>query len=157
MIERTPILNAVTYFIMFLGLLLHPRPVLDDIRGFDAILGTGQYRAVQFRARERICCITCKPPGNGPILARPCSTAFVTSVLVMSGKIVVAALSAFAIVYFRSPLRHVFFWMVFLTLMLPLEVRVIPTYNIAAGCFRAGALAHPDLDRNRTVVAVEPC
>ncbi len=48
------------------------------------------------------------------------------------GKIVISILSAFAIVYFRFPGRHVFFWLIFLTLMLPVEVRIVPTYAIAA-------------------------
>ncbi len=48
------------------------------------------------------------------------------------GKIAISILSAFAIVYFRFPLRHVFFWLIFLTLMLPVEVRIVPTYEVAA-------------------------
>ncbi len=49
------------------------------------------------------------------------------------GKIVISLLSAFAIVYFRFPGRNVFFWMIFLTLMLPVEVRIVPTYEVVAG------------------------
>ncbi len=48
------------------------------------------------------------------------------------GKIVISLLSAFAIVYFRFPFRNVFFWLIFLTLMLPVEVRIVPTYEVAA-------------------------
>jgi sn-glycerol 3-phosphate transport system permease protein len=48
------------------------------------------------------------------------------------GKITIAALSAFSIVYFRYRLRMVFFWLIFITLMLPLEVRIVPTYAVAA-------------------------
>lgn len=48
------------------------------------------------------------------------------------GKIVISLLSAFAIVYFRFPGRHLFFWLIFLTLMLPVEVRIVPTYEVAA-------------------------
>ncbi len=46
------------------------------------------------------------------------------------GKILVSILSAFAIVYFRFPLRKLAFWMIFITLMLPVEVRIMPTYQI---------------------------
>jgi sn-glycerol 3-phosphate transport system permease protein len=49
------------------------------------------------------------------------------------GKIVISLLSAFAIVYFRFPGRAFFFWMIFLTLMLPVEVRIVPTYEVVAG------------------------
>jgi sn-glycerol 3-phosphate transport system permease protein len=48
------------------------------------------------------------------------------------GKIVISLLSAFAIVYFRFPGRTVFFWLIFLTLMLPVEVRIVPTYQVIA-------------------------
>jgi sn-glycerol 3-phosphate transport system permease protein len=46
------------------------------------------------------------------------------------GKIIISLLSAFAIVYFRFPLKHFFFWMIFITLMLPVEVRITPTYEV---------------------------
>lgn len=49
------------------------------------------------------------------------------------GKIVISILSAFAIVYFKFPGRKAFFWLIFLTLMLPVEVRIVPTYEVAAG------------------------
>jgi sn-glycerol 3-phosphate transport system permease protein len=48
------------------------------------------------------------------------------------GKIAISILSAFAIVYFRFPLRNFFFWMIFVTLMLPIEVRIIPTFKVAS-------------------------
>ena len=48
------------------------------------------------------------------------------------GKIAISLLSAFAIVYFRFPGRQLFFWLIFLTLMLPVEVRIVPTYEVAA-------------------------
>lgn len=49
------------------------------------------------------------------------------------GKIIISLLSAFAIVYFRFPFRQTFFWMIFLTLMLPVEVRIVPTFEVVAG------------------------
>ncbi len=48
------------------------------------------------------------------------------------GKIVISLLSAFAIVYFKFPGRRLFFWLIFMTLMLPVEVRIVPTYQVAA-------------------------
>jgi sn-glycerol 3-phosphate transport system permease protein len=49
------------------------------------------------------------------------------------GKIAISLISAYAVVYFRFPLRKVFFWLIFITLMLPVEVRIVPTYEVAAG------------------------
>ncbi|MBO0662923.1 sn-glycerol-3-phosphate ABC transporter permease UgpE [Jiella sp. MQZ9-1] len=48
------------------------------------------------------------------------------------GKIVISLLSAFAIVYFRFPFRMAAFWIIFMTLMLPVEVRIVPTYQVIA-------------------------
>ncbi|WP_374444020.1 sn-glycerol-3-phosphate ABC transporter permease UgpE [Stella sp.] len=57
---------------------------------------------------------------------------FVMAVVIAVGKIVISLLSAFAIVYFRFPLRMVFFWMIFITLMLPVEVRILPTFKVVS-------------------------
>ena len=48
------------------------------------------------------------------------------------GKITISMLAAFAIVYFRFPWRMLFFWMIFITLMLPVEVRILPTYKVVS-------------------------
>src|SRR4029078_1692949 len=48
------------------------------------------------------------------------------------GKIVISIIASFAIVYFRFPLRMFFFWMIFVTLMLPVEVRIMPTFKVIA-------------------------
>ncbi|WP_435190463.1 sn-glycerol-3-phosphate ABC transporter permease UgpE [Pseudothioglobus sp. nBUS_23] len=57
---------------------------------------------------------------------------FVMAISIAIGKIIISLLSAFAIVYFRFPGRIFFFWMIFLTLMLPVEVRIVPTYEVVA-------------------------
>jgi len=54
------------------------------------------------------------------------------ALLVAAGKIVISILSAFAVAFFRFPLRQVAFWLIFITLMLPVEVRIIPTYAVMA-------------------------
>jgi ABC-type sugar transport system, permease component len=54
----------------------------------------------------------------------------VVALAVAIGKIVISMLSAYAIVFFRFPLRMAFFWMIFITLMLPVEVRIMPTYKV---------------------------
>ena len=54
----------------------------------------------------------------------------VVALAIAVGKIVISILSAYAIVFFRFPLRMVFFWLIFITLMLPVEVRIVPTYRV---------------------------
>jgi sn-glycerol 3-phosphate transport system permease protein len=56
----------------------------------------------------------------------------IMAVSIVVGKIAISLISAFAIVYFRFPLRLFFFWIIFMTLMLPVEVRILPTYKIVA-------------------------
>jgi sn-glycerol 3-phosphate transport system permease protein len=55
---------------------------------------------------------------------------FVSAMVIAIGKIAISLLSAFAFVYFRFPGRGLCFWMVFITLMLPVEVRILPTYQV---------------------------
>ena len=55
---------------------------------------------------------------------------FVTAMVIAIGKISISLLSAFAIVYFRFPFKKIVFWMIFVTLMLPVEVRILPTYQV---------------------------
>src|SRR5438876_30459 len=56
----------------------------------------------------------------------------VMAVAIALGKIAISLIASFAIVYFRFPLRNFFFWMIFVTLMLPVEVRIIPTYKVVS-------------------------
>ena len=56
----------------------------------------------------------------------------VTALVITLGKIAISLLSAFAIVYFRFPFRMLFFWAIFVTLMLPVEVRILPTYKVVS-------------------------
>lgn len=67
----------------------------------------------------------------GPV-GRMMFNSLVMALGITAGKIVISMLSAFAIVYFDFPFRMGFFWMIFITLMLPVEVRIIPTYQVIA-------------------------
>lgn len=68
---------------------------------------------------------------NAPV-ARMMMVSLITALTIALGKIAISLLSAFAIVYFRFPLRNVFFWAIFITLMLPVEVRIGPTYSVVS-------------------------
>jgi sn-glycerol 3-phosphate transport system permease protein len=66
---------------------------------------------------------------NAPV-ARMMWVSLVTALVIAIGKIAISLLSAFAIVYFRFPFKKTVFWMIFVTLMLPVEVRILPTYKV---------------------------
>lgn len=56
----------------------------------------------------------------------------IMAMMIACGKIIISLLSAFAIVYFKFPFRMTFFWLIFITLMLPVEVRILPTFEVVA-------------------------
>jgi sn-glycerol 3-phosphate transport system permease protein len=79
---------------------------------------------------EAITAGTAKTSGQ-PVLAM-LGNSLVMALVIAAGKIAISLPSAYAVVFFRFPLRRVCFWTIFVTLMLPVEVRIIPTYQIAS-------------------------
>jgi sn-glycerol 3-phosphate transport system permease protein len=131
MIERTPILDAVTHALMLLGLVLAALPIVvvfvastHDLATVNRVpmpLWPGDHMA------ENYARVWDKSRFGEKML-----NSLIVATGVTVGKITIAAFSAFSIVYFRYRLRMVFFWLIFITLMLPLEVRIVPTYAVAA-------------------------
>ena len=70
-------------------------------------------------------------PGSVPLYIT-LTNSMIMALGVAFGKIAISIIAAFAIVYFRFPLRMTFFWAIFVTLMLPVEVRIVPTYGVVA-------------------------
>jgi sn-glycerol 3-phosphate transport system permease protein len=70
--------------------------------------------------------------GARVVVGRMMWISLVTALVISIGKIAISLLSAFAIVYFRFPFKKIVFWMIFVTLMLPVEVRILPTYKVLA-------------------------
>ena len=70
--------------------------------------------------------------GSTAPAARMMWVSLVTALTIAFGKIAISLLSAFAIVYFRFPMKNLFFWAIFVTLMLPVEVRIMPTYKVVS-------------------------
>jgi sn-glycerol 3-phosphate transport system permease protein len=67
-----------------------------------------------------------------PPVAPMMKVSLITALIIAIGKIAISLLSAFAVVYFRFPGRTLVFWMIFVTLMLPVEVRILPTYKVVS-------------------------
>ncbi|KPQ14411.1 MAG: ABC-type sn-glycerol 3-phosphate utptake system permease component UgpE [Rhodobacteraceae bacterium HLUCCO18] len=72
------------------------------------------------------------PAVGGVDLSTMLLNSFIMAIGITVGKIAISLISAFAIVYFRFPFRMLFFWLIFITLMLPVEVRILPTYDVVA-------------------------
>ena len=131
MIERTPILNFATHAILVGGLLIAFLPMwlvfvaatltIEQINNPPISLIPGGELLVNLATAW----------GRADLGTKLMNSLFV-AIAVASGKIAIASITAFAIVFFRFPGRMLVFWMVFVTLMLPLEVRIVPTYAVAA-------------------------
>ena len=138
MIERTPILNIVTPAAAV------PRPGAGAaaLRGRSSIAATHDFHTVNqvpmpLVPGQRISSRTWRRPGAAPISAARCCNSFdLRRRRRRSARSFIAALSAFSIVYFRYRGRMLMFWLIFITLMLPLEVRIVPTYAVAANALR---------------------
>ena len=69
---------------------------------------------------------------GAPPLGLMLINSLIMALVIAVGKIAISILSAFAIVYFRFPFRMLAFWIIFITLMLPVEVRIMPTFKVVA-------------------------
>ena len=69
---------------------------------------------------------------SAPPVALMMFNSLIMALAIALGKIAISIIAAFAIVYFKFPFRMTFFWMIFITLMLPVEVRILPTYEVVA-------------------------
>jgi sn-glycerol 3-phosphate transport system permease protein len=67
---------------------------------------------------------------SGAPVARMLGNSLLMAMVIAVGKIAISLLSAFALIYFRFPFKKLAFWMIFVTLMLPVEVRIMPTYEV---------------------------
>lgn len=131
MVERTPLFNIVSQLLLFVGLLVSVFPFfiviiaathnLRDVNTVPMSLWPGQdFIANLTEAWTRA--------NFGVKLIN--SVIFALGVAI--GKVAISAITAYSIVYFGYRGRTLIFWLVFITLMLPLEVRIVPTYAVAA-------------------------
>lgn len=138
MVERSPTLTFFSHFIMLLGVLLVGFPLY---LAFVASTHTPQ-EIIQvpmpmtpgsnFWETYKEALFGGSGAGSNAPVARMMWVSFVTAIVIAVGKIGISLLSAFAIVYFRFPLKSLFFWLIFITLMLPVEVRIAPTYEVVS-------------------------
>jgi sn-glycerol 3-phosphate transport system permease protein len=136
MIEKRPVASLIGHLMLIIGIIIVAFPIYytfiastmtsaEIIKPPISLLPGGHFAENYGEALsggvERVV---------GVSLERLLFNTFVVAMLIAVGKILISFLSAFAIVFFRFPLRMVFFWMIFVTLMLPVEVRILPTYKV---------------------------
>jgi sn-glycerol 3-phosphate transport system permease protein len=138
MVENRPMGDVVAHAILIAGVIVVAFPLwvtfVASTLTFDQIVNVpmplipgdhawSNYHHALVAGSER---------GSAAPVDRMLLNSLIVAISVAVGKIVISILSAFAIVYFRFPLRNFFFWMIFVTLMLPVEVRIIPTFKVAS-------------------------
>jgi sn-glycerol 3-phosphate transport system permease protein len=138
MVERRPALDILTHVVLIAGIVVVAFPVyvaliastlsLDESLAVPMQLVPGTHF---FENYARVLAHGSAQGSSAPVL-RMLFNSLVMALAISIGKISISILSAFAIVYFRFPLRQLFFWMIFITLMLPVEVRILPTYQVVA-------------------------
>ncbi|MEQ4618834.1 MAG: sn-glycerol-3-phosphate ABC transporter permease UgpE [Corticimicrobacter sp.] len=138
MVERRPWLDRLSHFILILGVVAVAFPLyvafvastqsLEQVRQVPLSLWPGTHMVENYlQALSGGSTV-----GSSAPVGRMMWVSLVMAMVIAVGKIAISLLSAFAIVYFRFPGRHFFFWMIFVTLMLPVEVRIAPTYQVVA-------------------------
>jgi sn-glycerol 3-phosphate transport system permease protein len=135
MIERTPVLDTITHLLLIFSLVALAFPLwvifvaashdFHTVNQVPMPLWPGSHFLENLGAAWE--------KGN---FDRVMLNSIVVAAGVTAGKIILSALSAFSIVYFSYRLRMLMFWLIFITLMLPLEVRIVPTYAVAADVLR---------------------
>ena len=138
MVEKRPLLTVISHAVLILGVLLIAFPVyvtfvasthsLERILEVPMPLVPGDQLVENYR--QALAAGSTK--GSKAAVGTMLVNSTVMALGIALGKIAISIISAFAIVYFRFPLRMAFFWMIFITLMLPVEVRIIPTFKVAA-------------------------
>jgi sn-glycerol 3-phosphate transport system permease protein len=141
MVERRPALDLLAHVVLVLGVLIVAFPVYvtfiastqtaeQIVQNVPMSLLPGDnlltsYRVALFGGETAY--------GSRVAPVAPMMMVSLISALVIAiGKISISMLSAFAVVYFRFPFRSLVFWMIFVTLMLPVEVRIFPTYQVVS-------------------------
>ncbi len=139
MIENRPGLTIISHLFLALGIAIVALPVyitfvastlaVDEVLQAPMPLVPGTHLVENYKkvlGQGVSSNVTSAPVG------RMMFNSLVTALVIAFGKITISLLSAFAIVYFRFPLRGLAFWMIFVTLMLPVEVRILPTYKVVS-------------------------
>jgi sn-glycerol 3-phosphate transport system permease protein len=136
MVEHRPVLTFVTHAVLILGMMILAFPIyvtfvasthtLEEIASQFTIL-PGKH-LIENYARA----LTLGPRDVGATVGTMMLNSLIMALGITFGKITISLMAAYAIVYFRFRFRMFFFWLIFITLMLPVEVRILPTYKVAA-------------------------
>jgi len=137
MIERRPILNVVSHLVLLAGVAVVAFPVYVTFVAStltpEQVLQAPMPLLPGSHMIENYMHVLSSGAGlsSAPV-GRMMWNSLVMALAISIGKIAISLMSAFAIVYFQFPFRKLAFWIIFVTLMLPVEVRIMPTYKVVS-------------------------
>ena len=134
MVERTPILDMLTYVFLMTGIVIVGFPIIYALIAATHSIETVSMVPMPLIPSDQFW-VNMQAAWNKGDLGTQLMNSFIMACGITFGKICVSLLGAFSIVYFDYRLRTVAFVTVFCTLMLPVEVRILPTYEMAANLF----------------------
>jgi sn-glycerol 3-phosphate transport system permease protein len=138
MVERRPLATVASHLILIAGVALVALPLyvgfVASTLSFDQVTTVPMQMAPGTHLLDNYAAVLTKgsTAGSKAPVGKMMLNSLVMALAIAIGKIAISILSAFAIVYFRFPLRKTCFWLIFVTLMLPVEVRILPTYQVVA-------------------------
>ena len=136
MVESRPWLTVLTHVVLVLGMLIIAFPIyvtfVASTHSLDAITSSFPYLPGGQMIENYTRALSVGPRDVGATVGTMMLNSLIMALGITLGKISISLLAAFAIVYFKFRFRMLFFWMIFITLMLPVEVRILPTYKVAA-------------------------
>jgi sn-glycerol 3-phosphate transport system permease protein len=138
MVEQRPLGSIVSHLVLIAGVAVVALPLyvgfVASTLSFDQVTAVPMQMTPGTHLLENYGAVLLhgSTAGSKAPVGQMMWNSLVMALAIAIGKIVISMLSAFAIVYFRFPLRKTFFWMIFVTLMLPVEVRILPTYQVVA-------------------------
>jgi len=137
MIEKRPLLTFVSHLILVLGVVIVALPLyvafVASSRTAEDVIHAPMPLLPGTHLVENYAAVLAHGAGeSGAGVGRMMVNSLISALVIATGKIVISLLSAFAIVYFRFRFRSLAFWMIFVTLMLPVEVRILPTYKVVS-------------------------
>lgn len=141
MVENRPVATVLSHLVLVLGVIIVAFPVyitfVASTQTAEQIVqnvpmslwpGDNFLNSYRFALFGGVTEYGTRVPPAAPMLM----VSLISALTIALGKIAISLLSAFAVVYFRFPGRSLVFWMIFITLMLPVEVRILPTYKVVS-------------------------
>jgi len=139
MVEQRPFVTVLTHLVLVLGVIAIALPVWitfvaashDEIRMVQTPLPLWPGTHLWENLTQTLFGTGLSGTQTAPVWLM-LTNSLAMAMMIAVGKIAISLLSAFAIVYFKFPFRMACFWLIFITLMLPVEVRILPTFEVVA-------------------------